>query len=222
MTNVEPVKPQLTSWPSWSEFQEGRIPPLLGDETLSGPDGELYEIFYPPDCMHHDPSDTASTYVTAGTNSDIDANASGACSPAGFESSSIASNSEALETTSSLGLNGQCRLSSAEVGMEAMVRFMSMSAVNRYPARAKLFEIVRSAATVALGLFFHRYTLVGSTALRIDTPESDLDAVVFTKSVSSESGAEQHPPPPAHALRCIASYLGRDKSLKLQLVECTR
>lgn len=48
------------------------------------------------------------------------------------------------------------------------------------PLRERLFNTVRDAAKEALGENFERMTLVGSVALQIDIPASDVDAVTFT------------------------------------------
>lgn len=210
---------QFAGWASWSEHAALHAelvaddsPPLLGDETLSGPDGEVYEIFYPPDCIHDDPLEEDVGSTAAGeTASDYDANSSDVGSGDGACTSSNTTESQA------------CRQTVAEIGMDAMVTFMAHSAVARYPARAKLFQTVQSAASFVLRQHFQRFTLVGSTALRIDTPESDLDAVVFTKSCCNASGVEIPAPLPVQTLRRIAQSLKiYDRSLKLQLVECTR
>jgi len=117
-----------------------------------------------------------------------------------------------------------CRETSALAGMSDVVEFMRTAAVARYPARARLFELVQEASADALGQHFRRLALVGSTALRIDTPESDLDVVAFTQSASNADSKELSPPPcPADALRWIAqALLARDASLRLQLVDCSR
>ncbi|CAK9039782.1 unnamed protein product [Durusdinium trenchii] len=47
--------------------------------------------------------------------------------------------------------------------------------------REWLFKAVRNAAAEALGQNFERMSLVGSVALKIDIPASDVDAVAFTK-----------------------------------------
>jgi len=211
---------EIWPWNGSIAYVEYRKPQLWGDETLRGPDGALYDIFYPPDCIPEHLSDAASTTATGEeTNSEFDVSP-----PARRDSSSRASSSTSTtrSCTSSLSEKGRNGWVSAEVGVEAMVSFMSLSAVSRFPARSELFERVRLASAVALGPLFHRFALVGSTAMCIDTPESDLDAVVFTKASVNESGFEMPSILPAQALRCIADHLSHWKCVKVQLVDCTR
>lgn len=159
------------------------------DETLTGPDGDLYDIFYPGDSLPEDftaPEDL---------------------SPRSASSSSSHSRPK----------------TSGELGILSILTFMRSVAADRYPARAMLFDIVHTAASMALGDNFDRFALVGSTALRIDTPDSDLDAVVFTRNAVGPSGEEMQPPMPVIVLRQIADMLQAcDPSLRLQLVDCTR
>eukprot|EP00448_Togula_jolla_P011274 CAMPEP_0170596716 /NCGR_PEP_ID=MMETSP0224-20130122/15287_1 /TAXON_ID=285029 /ORGANISM="Togula jolla, Strain CCCM 725" /LENGTH=774 /DNA_ID=CAMNT_0010921069 /DNA_START=39 /DNA_END=2361 /DNA_ORIENTATION=- len=148
---------------------------LEGDETLLGPDGDVYEVFYPRGCLNEAYSESP-----------------------------------------------ECQPSSAEIGISDMVAFMKNVATERHPARARLFGTVRAASEAALGQHFERLALVGSTALRIDTPDSDLDAVAFTRSTVDDSGKEIAPPLPSVALRRIKKALeSLDDSLNLQLVDCT-
>merc|ERR1719265_2039853 len=112
------------------------------------------------------------------------------------------------------------RQSSAELGIIDIVQFMESVAAARYPARVQFFEMVQVAASDALGHYFERLALVGSTALRIDMPDSDLDAVAFTKVEPWACGPQ---PQPIDALRLIADVLCEyDSSLQLQLVGSTR
>jgi len=122
-----------------------------------------------------------------------------------------------------------CRDTSALIGISDVVEFMRTAAVARYPGRARLFELVQEATTEALGAHFQRLALVGSTALRIDTPESDLDVVAFTKGADAEHPADEDKkkpvpaPCPVDALRWIAQALvARDATLRLQLVDCSK
>lgn len=174
-----------------------------GDEILPGPDGELYEIFYPPDCVPEDL--VAAAADTPSRNWTLEA-----CLGLASESSD----------TGTVQIRRQ---TSAEIGIAAMVTFMSQAAVSQYPSRRELFETVQSAAAMSLGKYFQRFALVGSTALGIDTPESDLDAVVFTQSCRSKANGEVPAPDPSQALRGIAHCLfSNNTRLKLQLVDCTR
>eukprot|EP00930_Biecheleria_cincta_P023010 TRINITY_DN1667_c0_g2_i1.p1 TRINITY_DN1667_c0_g2~~TRINITY_DN1667_c0_g2_i1.p1 ORF type:complete len:745 (-),score=114.13 TRINITY_DN1667_c0_g2_i1:351-2585(-) len=122
-----------------------------------------------------------------------------------------------------------CRDTSALIGISDVVEFMRTAAVARYPARARFFELVQEAITDALGVHFQRLALVGSTALRIDTPESDLDVVAFTQGADVEDPGDEEKkkpipaPCPVDALRWIAQALvARDATLRLQLVECSK
>lgn len=195
-TNVDQVWwPQDVPWGwDWHEAEAAKTTEVCGDESLVGPDGEVYEIFYPGECR------------SAASDATTEAKDSRPSSPA--ISSEISDERPQTE---------------AEAGILSILTFMRGVAVERYPARAHLFESVQAATSVALGDHFQRFALVGSTALRIDTPDSDLDAVVFTKSRLSESGEEVQPPMGADLLRQVAAMLTTcDPSLRLQLVDCTR
>eukprot|EP00929_Paragymnodinium_shiwhaense_P104286 TRINITY_DN6858_c0_g1_i1.p1 TRINITY_DN6858_c0_g1~~TRINITY_DN6858_c0_g1_i1.p1 ORF type:complete len:1071 (-),score=218.25 TRINITY_DN6858_c0_g1_i1:95-3307(-) len=176
------------------------------DETFTGPDGDVYEVYYPKkggkdgekDC------DTILPSPDDGLFDDCD----GASTP----SSSTRSPSLVREK------------SSAELGIGDVVSYMRNVAVQRYPARNWLFEVVKSATQAALGEHFGRFALVGSTAMCIDTPDSDLDAVVFTRYSEASNTV---PPTPAEALRRVADMLmastaGLSGPLRLQLVDCAR
>jgi len=214
--------PKLPPLEGWSHHWRPQLLPLdksdlgscnpVADETLCGPDGETYDIFYPPGCVDEDLPEDAWSTATGETISEMGAN-----------SSDTESCNVKHMACREMEESRVCRQTSAEIGMEAMIAFMSLSAVARYPARAKLFEMVQAMATETLGKHLQRFSLVGSTALHIDTPDSDLDAVVFTKSCLDEAGVEMPQPLPIQVLRDIAVGLhSYDSSLKLQLVECTR
>jgi len=97
-----------------------------------------------------------------------------------------------------------------EQSIADMIAQMHTSLISRHPARAKLFQTVQSAVIDALGRDFKRLALVGSAALGIDTPASDIDAVAFTQGVTI----------PTHALRRIAAVLKqRDPVLRLDLID---
>ncbi|CAJ1367603.1 unnamed protein product [Effrenium voratum] len=106
------------------------------------------------------------------------------------------------------------RQRSAEVGIEGIVDFMRTATKARYPSRVRLYKLVHSAAQSALAEHFERMALIGSTALRIDTPDSDLDVVVYTRA--------EEPLNPVEALRKITEVLKSEEDLKLQLVDCAR
>jgi len=154
---------------------------LEGDETLIGPDGAVYDVFYP--------------------------------SKSGDEK-------EETSTTCSDCAGGSpvpmSRQRSAETSIAGLLDFMRSTALARYPARVQLYEKVCSAAKTALGAHFGRMALIGSTALRIDTPDSDLDVVVYTCTDDVD------PLDPVQALQKITECLKDEEALKLQLVDCAR
>ncbi|CAE7463203.1 RPL34 [Symbiodinium sp. KB8] len=116
-----------------------------GDETLIGPDGAVYDVFYPGISCPDEKEETSTT-----------------CSDSGGSPGPLP------------------RARSAESSIAGVVDFIRSAAVARYPAREKLYDVVLRAAQTALGSHFQRLALIGSTALRIDTPDSDLDVVVYT------------------------------------------
>lgn len=196
--------PQNQGWAWWdltaaNANATAETKPLKeGDETLLGPDGDLYDVFYPnvPDEAEKEEVSTA-------------------CSEGPDTDGSNERDSIPFPVFS-------CRETSAEDGIADVVEFMRTAAVARYPARARFFQLVQEAAADALGQHFERLALVGSTALRIDTPDSDLDVVAFTRRVLKQ-GEEVPAPTPVESLRRIVQSLrARDSSLKLQLVDCSR
>jgi len=200
-------------WPacpwSWEDSKEDmkELPQLEGDETLLGPDGDLYDVFYPSAG-----ADEKEEVSTACSESQADFM---------YEPGDIADKECHPYPVFS------CRESSAEAGIADVVEFMRNAAVARYPARARFFELVQEAAAEALGMHFERLALVGSTALKIDTPDSDLDVVAFTRAALKEADLDAQelsfPPSPVESLRRIAQTLAaRDAGLKLQLVDCSR
>lgn len=159
-----------------------------GDETLIGPDGAVYDVFYPGISCPDEKEETSTT-----------------CSDSGGSPGPLP------------------RARSAESSIAGVVDFIRSAAVARYPAREKLYDVVLRAAQTALGSHFQRLALIGSTALRIDTPDSDLDVVVYTGSSYCEDGTEVPAPDPIEALRQVTAALGmEDPALKLQLVDCAR
>jgi len=178
---------QPASW-DWSseqpKFYHGEQEDLadtgkLEGEHVIGPDGAVYDVFYP---WTDEKEETSTT-----------------CSDSG-------------------GSPGSLPRRSAEASIAGVVDFIRNSAVARYPQRANLYDVVRRAARSALGDHFERLALIGSTALRIDTPDSDLDVVVYTCSSYDVPG-----PDPIEALRKITKTLREeDPALKLQLVDCAR
>lgn len=187
--------PQEATW-SW-QWPEAQQSIENADETLLRPDGELYEVFYPAEVM-------PAACLEQEAHLDLQLHGH-------FAGSSNACQAIAHHQTS------------AEAGICSILAYMRDVAVVRYPAKARLFETVQTATTIALGDHFQRFVLVGSTALRIDTPYSDLDVVVFTQSSTSASGEELAPPPATQVLTQVAKTLKAcDASLRLQLVDCTR
>jgi len=196
--------PQEATWSwDWSELQQSTdyesefdlTDVMPADETLIGPDGELYEVFYP--C-----GDAMAT-----------------CSEEMFlDMIDLQLHGEDFEAACSNSAQ-----TSAEIGISSILSYMRGVAVMKYPAKARLFETVQTATAIALGDHFQRFTLVGSTALRIDTPDSDIDVVVFTQSTTSVTGEEHVPPGATQILSQVAKTLRAcDPSLRLQLVDCTR
>eukprot|EP00933_Yihiella_yeosuensis_P004730 TRINITY_DN109135_c0_g1_i1.p1 TRINITY_DN109135_c0_g1~~TRINITY_DN109135_c0_g1_i1.p1 ORF type:complete len:902 (-),score=146.58 TRINITY_DN109135_c0_g1_i1:211-2916(-) len=191
---------------------EETTPPLKGDETLMGPDGALYEVFYP-----------------AVGDTDEKEEVSTACSESPNPETPDAETSVDREAYEAFPYPVfTFRETSAEAGIADVVEFMRAAAVARYPAKARFFELVQEAAAEALGPHFERLALVGSTAIRIDTPDSDLDVVAFTRSTPSQQqeaggAVSSKPPSPVESLRRICKALtARDPTLKLQLVDCSR
>lgn len=167
---------------------------LQGEETVQGPDGELYAVFYPSDCVPEDSQQADSGSVDCASSEDCYHQTTQYCCPT--------------------------RQACAEDGLANIVNFMSWSATKTYPARVKLFEMVQDAAMRALGENFQRFVLVGSTALRIDTPDSDLDAVVFTQKGTDEVVGHLLP---ARVLGLVADTLrAQHQDIEVQLVDCTR
>jgi len=70
---------------------------------------------------------------------------------------------------------------SAEEGLRDILARLQAESSQLHPVREWLFNTVRDAAEEALGENFERMALVGSVALQIDIPASDVDAVTFTK-----------------------------------------
>lgn len=208
--------PQEVDWSwDWNEQETDYEYELQSDETLLGPDGEMYDIFYPGDSPPEELS-LSSRCCSADTSDVGDGEAS--CSHDGEQGLQVV----AAENQSCDKHAGRPQ-TSAEIGILSILTFMRSVAADRYPARALLFETVKTAAAIALGDHFDRFALVGSTALRIDTPDSDLDAVVFTRSSIGSSGEEVSPPMSVSILKQISDALYTlDPSLRLQLVDCTR
>jgi len=180
---------------------------LLGDETQSGPDGELYDIFYPAPGIEDEKQRR---------DEEVSSTRSGSSRRTG------SSRSPSEDGNTSGG-------SAADELMEVM-GMMRRITVARHPARAQLFEAARSAVSEALGGHLDRLTIVGSTALRIDTPASDLDVVAFTRPLACHSseeaeggGVAKAAPEPVEALRLIARTLeAREPSFRVELIVCTR
>ncbi|CAK9075151.1 unnamed protein product [Durusdinium trenchii] len=168
----------------WSECGASS-PSQWGDETLIGPDGAVYDVFY-PSAAHDEKEETSTTCSDCAGGS-----------PIPFS-----------------------RQRSAEASIEGVLDFMRSATMARYPARVQLYDKVCGAAKSALGDHFARMALIGSTALRIDTPDSDLDVVVYTRTGNDQEGEERLEP--VEALRKITDFLKKEEALKLQLVDCAR
>jgi hypothetical protein len=186
--------------PEEYNLSESELPPelwalLIGDETLQGPDGELYDIFYPNDLPE---SDLQNLFQADSPNKD---------------SSRCHSLGEGMHLSSPLKLT---RASSAEDCLEDLLQEMHHGVLERYPTKQQLFSAVHAAAETALGTAFARLALVGSTAMQVDTPTSDLDVVVFTRH-------KDDAPQGVEALRWIAAALrGIEPSLRLELIDCAK
>eukprot|EP00747_Dinoflagellata_sp_TGD_P163366 gnl/TRDRNA2_/TRDRNA2_181966_c0_seq1.p1 gnl/TRDRNA2_/TRDRNA2_181966_c0~~gnl/TRDRNA2_/TRDRNA2_181966_c0_seq1.p1 ORF type:complete len:823 (+),score=129.86 gnl/TRDRNA2_/TRDRNA2_181966_c0_seq1:86-2470(+) len=178
---------------SWSSPEGDEL--LDGDEACLGPDGDLYEIFYPSKWTSYEEIRASAGILACAANPHCQ------LKPHDEEPGSHACGC------------GIARQSSAETSMVDILSWMHEVTASRHPARMQLFAAVRSAAQSALGENFGRFALVGSTALGIETPASDLDVVVFTKA--GNAGAQQRPSA-AVVLRKIAAALAeRDSALQL-------
>jgi len=102
---------------------------VTGDESVLGPDGDIYEVFYPE----------AST-----------------------------PEEESVEIEESMG---------------NVLVLLQKQSVALTPVRQRLLSIVTAAAQKILGERLERIAVVGSAALHIDIPASDIDAVAFTRGV---------------------------------------
>ncbi|CAE7604854.1 P4H4 [Symbiodinium pilosum] len=181
------IQPDGWSW-TGEKCDAWEQSPTSGDETFIGPDGAVYDVFYPSASCPDEKEETSTT-----------------CSDSGGSPHPVP------------------RARSAEASIAGVVDFIRSAAIARYPARAKLYDVVQRAAQTALGSHFQRSALIGSTALRIDTPDSDLDVVVYTCSSYYENGTESPAPDPIQALRQVTEALAmEDPALKLQLVDCAR
>lgn len=189
---------------TWSEATRLALPDSsASDVSAACAEGEWYDVYYPPEGLS-----------VVGQIEGVDPDSMACCSPS--------SSSEAQHAVSSTN-PGPVR-TSADAEIASMVAYMSKIALERYPSRCRLFELVQEAATEVLGEHFGRFALIGSTALGIDTPDSDLDAVVFTQPGESDGNNSSRAPRGAvDTLRGIRSMLAeRDGTLQLQLVDCTR
>mmetsp|Transcript_22769 Transcript_22769/g.51985 ORF Transcript_22769/g.51985 Transcript_22769/m.51985 type:complete len:891 (+) Transcript_22769:110-2782(+) len=193
---------------------------VSGDETMEGPDGHMYEVFYPECCSPENLlAEVETTVPDSHETSPRNLSTSSSASSAGEGCGSQQVPMLPEEPQECLCAHSN---TAAEQWIEDIMHFMCSLSYERYPSRVRLFEMVQGAVTTALGDSFERLALVGSTALRIDTPDSDLDAVAFTRQVSKSEEASK-PPMPAEALHWIAMVLaGFDATLNLQLVDCTR
>mmetsp|Transcript_51430 Transcript_51430/g.95149 ORF Transcript_51430/g.95149 Transcript_51430/m.95149 type:complete len:639 (+) Transcript_51430:55-1971(+) len=174
------------------------------DEIQAGPDGVLYDISY------LGPEEMALELAQPHYPED-------ACE-ADFESSlSSPSASEWLQV-------------SAASAAENMLASIHQGNQSKLPQRASLFNCVKDVVAEILGTHLDRLALVGSTALRIETPASDLDVVVYTKAAYSVENVDENvdvecipPPPPGEVLQSIAMALVQhDSTLVVQLIDTAR
>lgn len=198
-----------TTCDAWSDEAQGLAQPDSGlsDETpIVGPEGQWFEG------ASLDGSSFDVGYSAQGLNPDGPHEGLICLSPVPFEGQhAVSSTKRGPERTS------------ADMEIANMVAYMSKVALERYPARCRLFELVQEAATEALGDVFGRFALIGSTALGIDTPDSDLDAVVFTQQGEDEKCTSRAARGVVEMLRDVRALLAeRDGTLQLQLVDCTR
>jgi len=182
---------------------------LAGDETMIGSDGEEYEIFYPPDGLPDEPEEqpdfSEDCDIVAPVAAFVGSNpSSGSRSEPGDMSSWTGL---AASISATLGKMNAPRSNSAELGIGDVLSHMRHVQLARYPARTRLFDEVRSATAKALGKHFCRFALVGSTALGIDTPDSDLDVVAFTQPIAHGDQELKGPPDVVDILNHIASIL---------------
>lgn len=220
--------PQDVDWSwDWNDLETDHEYELLADETLLGPDGDIYDVFYPGDSP---PWEELSSSLDASVIGRISPRSGSSDVPAACSHGAACSHDAEFgqqvapaEHLQSCGKHASRPQTSAEIGILSILTFMRGVASERHPARVHLFETVQTAAVIGLGDHFDRFALVGSTALRIDTPDSDLDAVVFTRSSFLPSGEDVKAPMAATTLSEIARTLHTcDPSLRLQLVDCTR
>mmetsp|Transcript_34498 Transcript_34498/g.78748 ORF Transcript_34498/g.78748 Transcript_34498/m.78748 type:complete len:640 (+) Transcript_34498:35-1954(+) len=170
------------------------------DEIQTGPDGVLYDISY------LGPEEMALELTHA-------VNAEESCLELDDPRMTSPSAREWLEV-------------SAASSVENMLASIHQGNQRRLPKRVSLFNSVNDAVVEALGAHLQRLALVGSTALRIETPASDLDVVVYTKAVYPVDNADVDcvPPPSAgEVLQNIAvAIVQRDRSLLVQLIDTAR
>lgn len=87
--------------------------------------------------------------------------------------------SAALDTTS--GILQSVSATTPEEFIRNVLESLWCASAALAPTREWLFKLIRSAVTEALESEFDRLALVGSVALDIDLPTSDIDIVAFTK-----------------------------------------
>lgn len=169
---------------------------VTGDDSIFGPDGNRYEVFYPR--AHAGEALDRAGAVKVHSN---------APQGAAFQAR------PGLASVGRSGHDGHLRTATAEDYIGGIVSAMHSAMAARYPACSRLFAKVRTAVVEALGENFERMAMVGSAALQIDIPASDIDAVAFTKGGSSS----------VEALRRIAKVLTRkNPALSVDVVEYTR
>lgn len=105
--------------------------------------------------------------------------------------------------------------SAAEDSLQHILARLQDESAQLSPLREWLFNTVRDAAKEALGENFERMILVGSVALQIDIPSSDVDAVTFTTGATGVDGIQ--------ALHATAAALRKQEpTLNVQVIATAR
>mmetsp|Transcript_19960 Transcript_19960/g.46448 ORF Transcript_19960/g.46448 Transcript_19960/m.46448 type:complete len:641 (+) Transcript_19960:60-1982(+) len=174
------------------------------DEVQSGPDGELYEISYPT--TQHTAEEMTMELIQMLDSSDKDEIEE----VEELEREPTPTPMEWLQVT-------------AATGVVMMLDAIHKGNVDLYPARTKLFEAVRECTNQVWGDRVDRLALVGSTALGVATPSSDLDAVLFTKPARFEYKGQTYEDwlDPLDVLWSIGEAL-KERNLDVQMIDTAR
>eukprot|EP00933_Yihiella_yeosuensis_P029583 TRINITY_DN2319_c0_g1_i3.p1 TRINITY_DN2319_c0_g1~~TRINITY_DN2319_c0_g1_i3.p1 ORF type:complete len:756 (+),score=112.63 TRINITY_DN2319_c0_g1_i3:146-2413(+) len=191
----------LTSGDLDSSSDIALLSDIAGDESVLGPDGDVYEIFYPE-------AGVESLEIAIHWERDDDTNTSNDNNNNNVSSSS---NSNSSNVVISSNFDRQVSPAAAYIGnILGSLEFISAAI---YPMRKKLLIDVSMAVASVVGPDLERISLVGSAALQIDTPASDIDVVAFTKR--GANGVK--------ILHQVASaVIAQDASFKVQVVAATR